>query len=323
MDSDQLSTSPYIAQKERDELDERALQEFGDPQFNNEPLFEQSWTVQMDDMAHNVRPADLYTPSLSPAGTTNKLSNEQLRELRQIAMPTLTQSSYENPWELLPEDENEVGKKRKSFAEHEEDLEPVEVRPAKRNAHNVVEKRYRTNLNDKIAALRDAVPSLRIEKETAVGEDGSGDGDEDGANKSAQKMNKATVLTKATEYIKQLEKRNISLTEQNASMRTRIAAFEKILMSGALGIESVSRATTSHYSNKLPISEATEENQSTEGMIKVPEYIRKYNAQTQMNSQRYSVPQEHYHVKYKVEVGDQDPKSRKYVGKMMVGSLSV
>lgn len=36
------------------------------------------------------------------------------------------------------------------------------TRTPKKTAHNMIEKRYRTNLNDKIAALRDAVPSLRV-----------------------------------------------------------------------------------------------------------------------------------------------------------------
>lgn len=34
--------------------------------------------------------------------------------------------------------------------------------PDKKAAHSTIEKRYRTNLNDKIAALRDSVPSLRV-----------------------------------------------------------------------------------------------------------------------------------------------------------------
>ena len=35
---------------------------------------------------------------------------------------------------------------------------------AKKRPHNVIEKRYRANLNEKIAELRDSVPSLRITK---------------------------------------------------------------------------------------------------------------------------------------------------------------
>lgn len=35
------------------------------------------------------------------------------------------------------------------------------VKAAASNKHNQIEKRYRTNLNDKISALRDSVPSLR------------------------------------------------------------------------------------------------------------------------------------------------------------------
>lgn len=39
---------------------------------------------------------------------------------------------------------------------------PSRAKPQSRNrAHNMIEKRYRTNLNEKIAELRDAVPDLR------------------------------------------------------------------------------------------------------------------------------------------------------------------
>jgi hypothetical protein len=39
--------------------------------------------------------------------------------------------------------------------------------PVKKTAHNMTEKRYRNNLNDKIAALRDSVPSQKIMCKTA------------------------------------------------------------------------------------------------------------------------------------------------------------
>jgi hypothetical protein len=64
-----------------------------------------------------------------------------------------------------PEPENR--RKRKSSVEEEDDEDdspPPNGRhpPVKKTAHNMIEKRYRTNLNDKIAALRDSVPSLRV-----------------------------------------------------------------------------------------------------------------------------------------------------------------
>jgi hypothetical protein len=42
---------------------------------------------------------------------------------------------------------------------------------------------------------------------------------------------KATVLSKATEYIAHLEKRNRYLTKENASLKSRVDAFEILVMS--------------------------------------------------------------------------------------------
>lgn len=82
-------------------------------------------------------------------------------------------------------------------------------------SHNMIEKKYRTNINSKILALRDAVPSLRI----AIGD--SKDisiADLEGLT-PASKLNKASVLTKATEYIKHLEKKNDILKNQNIELQ--------------------------------------------------------------------------------------------------------
>lgn len=57
----------------------------------------------------------------------------------------------------------------------------------------MIEKRYRTNLNDKIAALRDSVPSLRIMTKSARGEDTADDREELQGLTPAHKLNKATV----------------------------------------------------------------------------------------------------------------------------------
>jgi cell division protein FtsB len=40
----------------------------------------------------------------------------------------------------------------------------------------------------------------------------------------------ATVLSKATEYIAHLEKRNKTLSKENAALKSRIDAFEALMM---------------------------------------------------------------------------------------------
>lgn len=81
-------------------------------------------------------------------------------------------------------------------------------------SHNMIEKKYRTNINTKIYELRDAVPSLKIAA-------GKGDillSDLEGLAPAA-KLNKASVLTKATEYIKHLEKKNETMLKQIAQLQ--------------------------------------------------------------------------------------------------------
>lgn len=92
----------------------------------------------------------------------------------------------------------------------------------------MIEKRYRNNLNDKIAALRDAVPSLRVAayrlehgqtpEDVEVDEDLA---DELGGLAPAQKLNKATILSKAAEYIMHLERMNKELADENAMLKQR------------------------------------------------------------------------------------------------------
>ena len=91
-------------------------------------------------------------------------------------------------------DNHDHSRKRKSSADAEdEDEEDDSNPPVKKTAHNMIEKRYRTNLNDKIAALRDSVPSLRIMTKSARGEDTITDREELQGLTPAHKLNKATV----------------------------------------------------------------------------------------------------------------------------------
>lgn len=149
--------------------------------------------------------------NLSPAAS-NTLTDAQRDKLQQIAMPAHLQyhspksepspesadgrhksSSVSSP-EGRSQSSKSNGRKRKSSAgSDDEDDDDLDGHPVKKTAHNMIEKRYRTNLNDKIAALRDSVPSLRIMSKSARGEDTTEDREELQGLTPAHKLNKATV----------------------------------------------------------------------------------------------------------------------------------
>ncbi|KAG1468815.1 hypothetical protein G6F56_003618 [Rhizopus delemar] len=98
------------------------------------------------------------------------------------------------------------------------------VRQHKKTAHNAIERRYRNNINDRIAELKNAVPALLYAKvkdnrkrpHKNDEEDDGEDGEEflDGVA-VATKLNKATILRKATEYINHLKKTGQDLKQEN------------------------------------------------------------------------------------------------------------
>ncbi|CAI4220000.1 unnamed protein product [Parascedosporium putredinis] len=163
-------------------------------------------------------------------GTSSALDNNSNTNLVDNVTPQ-TNTQFPTPTYLVPE--HLGNRKRKSSADIDDDDDDDDgTQPVKKTAHNMIEKRYRTNLNDKIAALRDSVPSLRIMSKSARGEDTTEDREELHGLTPAHKLNKATVLSKATEYIRHLEKRNNRLLDENHAMQQRIAAFEKLFMAG-------------------------------------------------------------------------------------------
>jgi hypothetical protein len=178
----------------------------------------------------NVDPASVFAPPMGPSNpglapgniphaiitqprAPTILTPAAREQLRNIAMPPHLQynspksaSSPDSPigdgkGGTLPSPDGidsssskTNSRKRKVSAEPEdEDEEDEEGKPIKKTAHNMIEKRYRTNLNDKIAALRDSVPSLRIMSKSARGEDTTEDREELHGLTPAHKLNKATV----------------------------------------------------------------------------------------------------------------------------------
>lgn len=102
-------------------------------------------------------------------------------------------------------------------------------RQHKKTAHNAIERRYRNNINDRIAELKNAVPALlyaKVKDNRAGGkrshedEDEVEDGEEflDGVA-VATKLNKATILRKATEYINHLKKTGDDTRRENQALQ--------------------------------------------------------------------------------------------------------
>ena len=115
------------------------------------------------------------------------------------------------------------------------DKDKVELTPAMRQqkkvAHNAIERRYRNNINDRIAALRKAVPALRElrPRKTPSGRKSRKAQQEedlvDGVP-AATKLNKATILGKATEYIKYLKSRELRLAAEVTGLRELVRSLE-------------------------------------------------------------------------------------------------
>ncbi|KAL6875013.1 hypothetical protein J3F83DRAFT_712942 [Trichoderma novae-zelandiae] len=297
------------------------------------------------------------------------LSPAMQEQLRNIAMPPHLQ--YGSPRSASSPDSAKAGaasspdgstgsqkgsRKRKFSTDDLDDDDLLEEggKPVKKTAHNMIEKRYRTNINDKIAALRDSVPSLRIMSKSARGEDTTEDREELHGLTPAHKLNKATVLSKATEYIRHLEKRNNRLIDENSAMHQRIAAFEKLFMAGAMnGSLPMQQPTPMQYphdgqtpqqSQQQPSQIAPspmETPQDTGGMptglIEVPEDMKRI-LSAQMSGQPYPVPQQLFRPPNPTVVGQQQIRPMQqqqqqgqqtgwsagspYFGKLMVGSLA-
>lgn len=101
-----------------------------------------------------------------------------------------------------------------------------------KKGHNVVEKRYRTNLNDKLERLRESVPSLRTQSPAAgiAGVTCAASGD--GSRSNNLRPNKANILEKAVEHIQQLEGGLKHASDENARLRALVRTLEKMIVSG-------------------------------------------------------------------------------------------
>ncbi|MCJ1450541.1 hypothetical protein MMC28_000874 [Mycoblastus sanguinarius] len=180
-------------------------------------------------------------------------------------------------------------------------------------SHSIVEKRYRTNLNDKIADLRKRIPSLREDPQSPLATDGM---------MLAFRPNKATVLTKAIEYISHLERRNAYLEDANATLRIRAQALAKRGTNNRVQPkqENVQSLKETPQSPASIGQDCLATSNSPQGMISVPEAMKRL---------RDVPPQPHYAEEASSDDQAEDTSSASFsikggrlIGKLMVGSLA-
>lgn len=127
------------------------------------------------------------------------LSAEEESRLLAIAMPSRpssvsTASSSSSSLSSDAQDTYNWRKRRssKSSAVESPPLKRSRCSAPRNTAHNMIEKRYRTNLNDKIAALRDSIPSLRV----AAKNSSHGEGSQEDVQEDLQGLSPALKLNK-------------------------------------------------------------------------------------------------------------------------------
>jgi hypothetical protein len=153
-----------------------------------------------------------------------------------IELSSPTASSFTTSRSASPEAKPATRKSKKRKLSVDNDDAPNALCQSRRRGHNEIEKRYRTNLNDKISCLREGIPPLWRRSST---DSKSGDEVEDsnikaGEKKECQKYGKAAVLTRALEYIQYLEGIIQKSGDEVEGLKTRVGAFERLAMSGSV-----------------------------------------------------------------------------------------
>jgi hypothetical protein len=151
--------------------------------------------------------------------------------------PTASHSSMSPSPSPEPESRSRKRKNNKRKTSIDDEELPTALTQSRKRGHNAIEKRYRTNLNEKINCLRDGVPALcRHSSSESKSGDEAEDSDGEGVDSKTgqQKYGKAAVLTRALEYIQHLEGTTQRLGNEVDVLKTRVGAFEKLAMSGSL-----------------------------------------------------------------------------------------
>lgn len=222
-----------------------------------------------------------------------------------------------------------LSRKRKSSADNAPEDQQVTAPPEKRpttsnRSHNVVERRYRSNINAKIADLRDSVPALKAATNSAVQSPQNTD-------LGSQKLNKATILSTAVSYIHDLERDKQRLENEISELRARLSTTKR-------EDDDVNQTPGTQHDHSLPTSpilmskdtpsSSTSSSSSSsswenpaQGMIQVPEDMRRLRQARHAEQPYLAHDQDEQETRNTIEIGGNGTRRARQVGKLMVGSF--
>ncbi|PWN90012.1 hypothetical protein FA10DRAFT_266531 [Acaromyces ingoldii] len=198
------------------------------------PPKQQQQTTQEPKMESSA--AAYLTPSFIPrmevgSNATARAAVERLKAKRKAESDGRIKQEQEAAARLDAATANGTGRKAsvKGGFESTANATPAQ-KQQKKVAHNAIERRYRNNINDRITALRNAVPALRELRPKKPGGSRKGKAAQeqdlvDGVP-AATKLNKATILGKATDYIRYLKGRETRLVSEVAGLRELVRSLE-------------------------------------------------------------------------------------------------
>lgn len=180
-----------------------------------------------------------------PDHTYSTLSPTEIRELQNIAMPHRAQLPAQPvPTESVEEKKiacsPESAPKRKARNNKRKSMETCGtgsegLLQSRKRGHNAIEKRYRTNLNDRIMNLKESIPPpLNPDDLDTPAVDGEEVDDKEGKEGTAQKYGKAAILMRAVDYIRYLEDTTHRMGKEAVIMKSRVLAFERLAMSDSV-----------------------------------------------------------------------------------------
>ncbi|KAJ5999462.1 hypothetical protein N7451_007272 [Penicillium sp. IBT 35674x] len=202
---------------------------FGTPSAINGFTMPTEDTVSMssdfdsDDQSWSMRPSIDMTPSApekQSKPTTRSSTSTQNSSARWSSSPEIKAEEY-----IAPREKSTSARKTRSLSQdsnHSTTGPDPQVRnAAKRAAHNIIEKRYRTNMNTKFLSLEKAISPAGIHKQTSRAGAGS--------------LKKSEILTNALAYIE-------SIQQENQAMRKELALLKQNMVPNSMWRHKQSRS---------------------------------------------------------------------------------